>query len=75
MSVLFINTFYYPDEEERRRLDLLQDKLYFSLVELKFQTKDMSKYQQVMTKERYHNGFRSRLKLIKNDVDLSEQCG
>jgi|688.fasta_scaffold444643_3 hypothetical protein len=63
-QVIFLNTLYSPDIEERRRLELMQDKLHFTLIELKFQTRDESRYQQAVTKMSYHNKFRSKWKVI-----------
>jgi hypothetical protein len=66
-QVIFINTDYSPDIEERRRLQLMQDKLHFTLIELAFQTREESRYQQVITKISYHEKFRKKWKIIKGE--------
>jgi archaellum biogenesis protein FlaJ (TadC family) len=68
-QVIFINTHYYPDIEERRRLQLMQDKLHFTLIELAFQTREESRYQQVITKISYHEKFRKKWKIINGDKE------
>ena len=72
-QVIFINTFYYPDVEERRKLDLMQDKLYFTLVELAFQTKDLSAYQKAVTKMAYHEKFRKKWQLIQGEKEIDKE--
>jgi archaellum biogenesis protein FlaJ (TadC family) len=66
-QVIFINTLYQPDLEERRKLELMQDKLHFTLIELSFATRNESPYQRIITKISYHEKFRKRWKLIKSD--------
>lgn len=63
-QVIFLNTFYYPDLEERRRLEKMQDKLHFTLIELSFVTKDETPYQKAIVKISYHEKFRKKWVLI-----------
>lgn len=76
MNVLFINTFYYPDVEERIRLERLQEKLGLSLIELAYQTRNISPYQQALSKMRYHQGFKDRWLIYPRfKVDNKEEVG
>lgn len=63
-QVIFLNTFYYPDLEERRRLEKMQDKLHFTLIELNFITRDETPYQKAIIKISYHEKFRKKWVLI-----------
>jgi len=63
-QVIFLNTFYYPDLEERRRLEKMQDKLHFTLIELSFITKDETPYQKAIVKISYHEKFRKKWVVI-----------
>ena len=76
MNVLFINTFYYPDVEERIRLERLQEKLGLSLIELAYQTKDLPSFQRALSKMRYHQGFKDRWLIYPGfKVDNKEDVG
>jgi hypothetical protein len=63
-QVIFLNTFYKPDFYELRKLQLMQEKLHFALIELKYATRHESQYQQAVTKISYHNKFRNRWRVI-----------
>lgn len=63
-QVIFLNTFYRPDFYELRRLQIMQEKLHFALIELKYAIKNESIYQQQLTKQSYHNKFRSKWTVI-----------
>lgn len=63
-QVIFLNTFYYPDLEERKRLEKMQDKLHFTLIELNFITRDESPYQKTIVKISYHEKFRKKWVVI-----------
>lgn len=77
-QVMFINTCYYPSFEESMRLFNLQQRLELSLAELSFATRDYSDHEKYMSKLRYHNGFRERLKLLhgfkENKDKIVENC-
>ena len=62
-QVLFLNTFYYPSREEEARLRALQEVLTNAHIELKFATRDLPKFEQYLSKQRYHNGFRSKWRI------------
>jgi hypothetical protein len=57
-KVLFINTLYFPDTEERVRLQKLQDRLNSARIELTFATRNYPPGERFLAFQRYHNGFR-----------------
>lgn len=71
-QVIFLNTFYYPDLEERKKLELMQDKLHFTLIELNFVTRNESPYQKAIVKISYHEKFRKKWVLINCENQLSK---
>ena len=72
-QVMFINTLYYPSFEESMRLFNLQQRLELSLTELAFATRSYSDHEKYMSKLRYHNGFRERLKLLHGFKGINEK--
>lgn len=71
MNVSFINTFYFPDEEERERLEDLQDELTIIHAELEYSLRDLSGWNKWLQKESFRNKFRRRKMRI---VDNKEQA-
>ena len=62
-QVIFLNTNYFPDQEEMRRLDQIQEKLEIAHAELAYATRNYAKFDKYLAKQRYHNGFRSKWKI------------
>ena len=62
-QVIFLNTNYFPDQEEMRRLDQIQEKLEMAHAELAYATRSFSQFDKYLSKQRYHNGFRSKWKI------------
>ena len=76
MNVLFINTFYFPEAEERARLQHLQDELSHALIELHQQTRHLGQYDRMISKQRYHAGFKDRWLVYPGfKVDKKEETG
>lgn len=59
-QVAFITTLYFPDNEERVRLQKLQDRLNSGRIELLFATRYLDAAERYLSFQRYHNGFRNR---------------
>ena len=64
-QVIFINTFYYPDEEERRRLKKLQDALEIFQAEIEYQSMNFTDFQKFIFKEASHNNMKQKWVLVK----------
>lgn len=64
-SVSFINTFYYPDENERKRLEKIQDEFTMVQAELSYALREVHGYERWIRKEIFHQKFRERsIKLV-----------
>ena len=59
-QVIFLNTNYFPNQEELNRLQKLQDRLNSSRIELLFSCRNYSPGERYLAFQRYHNGFRYR---------------
>lgn len=64
-QVIFLNTFYYPDEEEQFRLDELQDMMEIYQAEIEYNARDFNEFQKWIYREKSHHNLRRKLKLIK----------
>jgi hypothetical protein len=62
-QVIFLNTMYFPDMEEMKRLDAIQEKLELAHAELAYATRNYSSFDKYLSKQRYHNGFRSKWRI------------
>jgi hypothetical protein len=56
--VLFLTTFYYPDNEELQRLLALQDVLTRNHVEIAFKNREKPRFYQIKEKITYHKSMR-----------------
>ena len=63
-SVKFINTFYYPDPIEQRRLERIQDEIESTRIFIMYDSKDKRDYN--VRKYLYHKRMRERIKLVKD---------
>jgi hypothetical protein len=66
-QVLFLNTLYWPSEEEQDRLDWIQEELELYQAELAYKTKEMNEFQRFITKEASHHRTRACWVLIKTE--------
>ena len=65
MRVSFINTFYYPDEKERERLEELQEEHNMVQAELSYALREVHGYERWIRKEIFHQKFRQKaIKLV-----------
>jgi hypothetical protein len=60
VSVSFINTFYYPDEKERERLQKIQDEHNMVQAELSYALREVHGYERWIRKEIFHQKFREK---------------
>jgi hypothetical protein len=72
-QVIFLHTGYIQTFENMKELEAIQDRLYFSLVEIKSYYKGCPPWQILVGLERYHNGFRDRWKVIEGGVTSASQ--
>lgn len=69
-NVAFINTFYYPEENERKRLQKIQDEHDMVQAELSYALREVYGYERWMRKEIFHRKFRERsIYLVKVDTN------
>lgn len=66
-QVIYLNKLLSISDEERIKLDKMQDKLSLNHIEIAFMENRMSKYQVSIVKMRYHNQFRERWRLVNGD--------
>lgn len=60
VNAAYINTFYYPDESERYRLEKLQDEFNMIHAELSYSLRDCKGYELWFRKEVFRQKFRER---------------
>ena len=69
-NVSFINTFYYPEESERKRLEKIQDEHNMIQAELSYALREVFGYERWIRKEIFHQKFREKsIHLVKVDTN------
>jgi hypothetical protein len=71
MNVIFFPVKHEIDNEEKVKLQYLQDKLNSSHIEIEQGTRNFSKGERYLIKQRYHNGFRGYWKIYPGGKDLA----
>jgi hypothetical protein len=66
-QVIFLNTLYWPDQEERARLDNMQEFLTYCHNEYEYSRREVSEEFRKAQKNQVHNEARKRLKIITTD--------
>ena len=67
-NVVFINTFYYPDEAERKRLEKIQEEHSMVQAELSYALREVFGYERWIRKEIFHNKFRQKAVCLVKDM-------
>jgi hypothetical protein len=65
--VIFLNTWLNIPEDERRKHDQIQSLISERLAEFNYETREYNKFQRALSKQRSHNLWRSRMKLITSE--------
>jgi hypothetical protein len=69
-NVAFINTFYYPEEHERKRLEKIQEEHSMVQAELSYALREVFGYERWIRKEIFHQKFRERsISIVKVDTN------
>lgn len=63
-QVLFMNSFYVPDDETRKKLEFYQEQLSLYHCEVAFKSREMSAGEKYLFKETSHNNVRKSWRLI-----------
>lgn len=66
-QVLFLNTAYVPEDEKKKYLEFVQGELELYQVELRFQSREWTRFQQVVFREQSHNNVRRSWRLIRSE--------
>lgn len=64
-QVIYLNQFYYPDEEEAYELDKMQEFLSFCHIQFAYETKGLNPHEQKARKEQVHRKARERLGIVR----------
>ncbi len=69
--LVFLNTWLDCPEEQRRKHDKIQVLICEKKAEFDYATRDYNQFQRALSKQRSHNLWRSRMRIIKyeNDTD------
>ena len=62
--VIFLNTWLNIPDDERRKHDQIQSLISERLAEFNYETREYNEFQRALSKQRSHNLWRSRMKLI-----------
>jgi hypothetical protein len=65
--VIFLNTWLNIPDDERRKHDQIQSLISERLAEFNYETREYNKFQRALSKQRSHNLWRSRMKLITSE--------
>jgi hypothetical protein len=64
-QVIFLNTMYFPDEEEQHELDKMQELLTFCHAQFEFECRTLSDAEKWIRKERVHRKARERMGIVR----------
>ena len=64
-QVIWLNTFYCPDEEERHELDKMQEFLTYCHAQFEYECRSLSEAEKWIKKERVHKTARDRIGIVR----------
>lgn len=64
-QVIYLNTQYWPDEEEAHELDKMQEFLSFCHIQFSYETKGLNPHEQKARKDAVHKRARERLGIVR----------
>lgn len=73
MNVKFINTGYIPTEEERRKLDKMQELIHFTRVQYFYEIRNDSPRMQMARVEELRRMYRARWQVITTTSENPEE--
>lgn len=65
--VIFLNTWLNIPDDERRKHDQIQSLISERLAEFNFETREYNEFQRALSKQRSHNLWRGRMKLVTSE--------
>lgn len=70
--VIFLNTWLNIPDDERRKHDQIQSLISERLAEFQYETREYNEFQRALSKQRSHNLWRNRMKLIRSEGSESD---
>lgn len=71
-KVIFLNTWLNCPEEQKREHQRIQELIWEKKMEFEYSIRDYNKYQKMLSRQRSHNLWRSRMRLVENEIkDIS----
>ena len=64
-QVIFLNTMFYPTEDEREELDKMQELLTFCHAQFEYECRMLSDAEKWIRKERVHRKARERMGIVR----------
>jgi len=71
-QVIFLNRFYWPNQEEQARLDFLQESFRLYQAELAMMERGFTPYQRFIFRETSHNKIRASWYLVTTKTETFE---
>lgn len=66
-KVIFLNTWLNCPEERKREHQRIQELIWEKKMEFEYSIRDYNQYQKTLSRQRSHNLWRSRMRLVENE--------
>lgn len=71
-QVIFLNRWLNCPDEKKREHDLMQVFINEEKAKFDYETRDYNRFQRAISKQKSHNLWRQRMKIISNNEEITE---